>query len=70
MITTTTETATPAKTETTPETAIAAVTGEVLDGISGGWYGPYAMARYAAHLERRAEWIEQRAERLAYRWGW
>ncbi len=69
MIATTTE-ADRAQTEPTTETTITDVAGDALDSVSGGWYGPYAVARYAARMERRAEWLEQRAERIAYRWGY
>ena len=44
-----------------------------LEDVTGGWLyspyalaNPYALARYEARLERRAEWLEGRAARW---WG-
>jgi hypothetical protein len=68
MITTTTPDSN-AQTEATTDTTIAPVAGETLESVAGGYWSPYAAARYYAHVERRAEWLEQRAERFAYRWG-
>jgi hypothetical protein len=69
-------------TESNPQNTVETVETVALDEVNGGWMyspyspyanpyamayaSPYAAARYEAHLERRAAWLDRRAARWWY----